>query len=97
MCGHKHTDKTLNMKIKDKLVIKHKDRLVTEMVYMASTKTQHLFSKPESIVGSGQNCILWNGEIGAVEFTPIKIKHNFVQVNEDTWELDIEPIDGNDL
>ena len=85
------------MKIKDKLIIKHKDSLVTEMVYMASTKTQHLFSKSESIVGPGQDCILWNGEIGAVEFLPIKIKNNFVQVNEDTWELDVEPIDKKDL
>jgi hypothetical protein len=79
------------MKLKDTLIIKHKDKEISKMIYIASTKTQHLFSKPESIVE------LSDGEVGAIEFTPIKKKHNFVQVEENTWELDMEPIDKNDL
>ena len=79
------------MKLKDILTLKHKDKELSKMIYIASTKTQHLFSKPESIVE------LSDGEMGAIEFTPIKKKHNFVQVNENTWELDMESIDQNDL
>ena len=85
------------MKLKDILTLKHRDIEISKMIYMASTETQHLFSKPESIVGLGEKAILWSGEVGAVEFTPIKKKHNFVQVEENTWELDFEPIDKNDL
>jgi hypothetical protein len=79
------------MKLKDILTLKHKDKELSKMIYIASTKTQHLFSKPESIVE------LSDGEVGVIEFTPINKKHNFVQVEENTWELDMEPIDKNDL
>jgi hypothetical protein len=79
------------MKLKDTLIVKHKDKEIFKMIYMASTETQHLFSKPESIVE------LSDGEVGAIEFTPIKKKHNFVQLEENLWELDMELINKNDL
>jgi len=85
------------MKLKDKLLIKHGSKLVYEMVYIASTQTQHLFSKPENLVGITEKAVLWSGEVGATAFTPIKKKHNFIQLDENYWELDIEPIESGDL
>ena len=85
------------MKLKDKLIIKHKDEIVKEMVYMASTQTQHLFSSIEDLVGINDTAVLWAGDTGAKKFLPINKKHNFIQINETTCELDIEPIDKNDL
>jgi hypothetical protein len=41
--------------------------------------------------------VLWSGEVGATAFTPIKKKHNFIQLDENYWELDIEPIESGDL
>ena len=85
------------MKLKDKLLIKHGNEVVYEMVYMSSTQTQHLFSKPEHLVGPEEKAILWCGEVGTRSFTPIKKKHAFKQLKENEWELDIEPIEAGDL
>lgn len=85
------------MQLRDKLKVKRRDKVVLNMVYVASTQTQHLFSKPESIVEVEEKAVIWNEGVGAVEFIPIKKKHNFIQVDENTWELDIELIDKDDL
>ena len=81
----------------DKLIIKHKDVTIKEMIYLASTQTQHLFSDKINLVGPEKQATLWVGDVGTTEFLPIKKKHNFIQVNENTWELDFEPIERNDL
>lgn len=52
------------MKIKDKLIIKHKDNTIKEMVYISSTQNQHLFSEEKDIVGVDSSAILWAGEVG---------------------------------
>lgn len=85
------------MKIKDKLLIKTGDETVMKLVYITSIQTQHFFSKPEDIVHPPNEAILWVGDIGVTSFIPIKKKHNFIQLNDDTWELDVEPIEMNDL
>jgi hypothetical protein len=85
------------MKIKDILIIKHGNNVVKEMVYLASTQTQHLFSDIENLVGVNKKAILWAGDVGATKFLPIKKKHNFIQVNENKWELNVEPIEVDDL
>ncbi len=85
------------MKLKDRLFIKHGINIIFEMVYMGSTQTQHLFSKPEHLVGPEEKAVLWCGEVGATSFTPIKKKHAFKQLKESEWELDVEPIEEGDL
>lgn len=85
------------MKLKDTLLIKHGNKVVVEMLYIASTQTQHLFSKPENIVGITEKAVLWSGEVGTTSFIPIKKKHNFIQLDKGSWELDIEPIESDDL
>lgn len=85
------------MKIKDKLIIKHKDDTIKEMVYISSTQNQHLFSEEKDIVGVDSSAILWAGEVGTTKFLPIKKKHDFIKIDENTWSLDIEPINSNDL
>jgi hypothetical protein len=85
------------MKLKDRLIVKHKDTVIDELVYMASVQTQHLFSKPENIVGPDQKAILWCGDVGTTSMIPIKTKHNFIQLEEGLWELDVEPIEKGDL
>ena len=85
------------MNKKDKLILKHKDVTFQEMVYLASTQTQHLFSKESDLVGVNQQAVLWAGDIGTTQFFAIKKKHNFIQLNETTWELDINPIEKDDL
>jgi hypothetical protein len=91
------------MKLKDKLIVKHKDTYVDEFIYIASTGTQHLFTRESKIVNSLESCsstegaILYVGSIAVTWFVPINKKHNFVQTGLNTWELDIEPIDKDDL
>ena len=85
------------MKTKDILIIKHGSDVVKEMVYLASTQTQHIFSNIEDLVGVNEKAILWVGDIGTIGFVPIKKKHNFIQVAEKTWELDVEPIVEGDV
>jgi hypothetical protein len=85
------------MNKKDKLLIKHKDTTVQEMVYIASTQTQYLFSKESDLVGIEEKAILWAGDIGTTRFLPIKKKHNFIQLNETTWELNVDIIEKDDL
>jgi hypothetical protein len=85
------------MKTKDILIIKHGDNIVKEMIYMASTQTQYLFSDIENLVGVNDKAILWAGDVGTTKFLPIKKKHNFIQVNENNWELDVESIESGDL
>jgi hypothetical protein len=81
----------------DKLIIKHGDKTIKEMVYLASTQTQHLFSNEVDLVGPDKKAVLWAGNVGTTSFIPIKKKHNYKQINENTWELDLEPIDSGDL
>ncbi len=85
------------MKIKDTLIVKHGDKVMFEMIFMGSTQTQHLFSKLEDIVKPGEDAILWNEGVGTLSFIPIKNKHNFIQLEENKWELDVEPIEEGDL
>ena len=86
------------MKLGDKLIVKHKDTIIEERIYLASTQTQYLFARQSEIVGSDGKAVLWASEaIGAIAFLPIKKKHNYVQTSEDVWELDVEPIDKDDL
>ena len=85
------------MKTKDILIVKHINDPVMELVYMASTQTQHLFSKKENIVNGDEKAILFVSDIGTTSLIPINKKHNFIQLDENTWELDIEPIDKDDL
>ena len=97
LCYKYVKQKIFNMKIKDRLIIKHQSQIVKEMVYLASTQTQHLFSETGDLVGINEKAILWAGDIGTSKFLPIKKKHNFKQINENTFELDVEPIDSDDL
>ena len=87
----------MQMKTKDVLIIKHGTNVVKEMIYLASTNTQHLFSNVEDLVGVNEKAILWVGDVGTTKFLPIKKKHNFKQVNENDWELDVAPIETDDL
>lgn len=85
------------MKTNDKLLIKEGDKSVMELIYITSTHTQHLFSKPEHIVHPPDKAILWVNDTGTVEFFPVRKEHNFIQLSENTWELDIEPIEKDNL
>ena len=85
------------MKNRDSLIIKHKDKIVDVLICMESTHKQYLFCKPKHIVGTYDNSTLWVEDIGSSRFLPINKKHNFVEVYDGIWELDIEPIDKNDL
>lgn len=85
------------MKLLDKVNITHSGNFVTQLIYVAETKNQYLLSKPENIVSKGEKAILFNGDTAATEFLPIKKIHNFIQVDEDLYELDIEPINESDL
>lgn len=86
------------MKTNDKLLIKSGDDSVMEMIYMGCTQTQYLFSKPENIVHFPEKAVLWaTYDMGTTEFIPIKKEHEFVQLSESTWELDIEPIEQDNL
>ena len=88
----------LDMKPKDKLLIKHGNDLVMELYYLTSIQTKHFFCKEEDIVGKGQQGIIWiNEDYGSSAFIPIKKKHSFIQIDQTTWELDVEPIDIGDL
>jgi uncharacterized radical SAM superfamily protein len=85
------------MKLKDTLVVKHGNVIIEEMIYLASTEKQHLFTLKENIVKTGEKATIIAGDIGAKSFIPIKKKHNFIQIDSDKWELDVEFIDINDL
>lgn len=86
------------MKTNNKLLIKTGNEVVMEMVYIASTQEQHLFSKLENVVYPPDKAVLWgdNG-IGTTSFVPIRKKHNYIKLDDDTWELDVEPINVGDL
>ena len=86
------------MKINDKLLINHGDDNVMELIYMGWNQTQYLFSKPDNIVHFPEKAVLWaTYDMGTTEFISIKKEHNFIQLSENTWELNIEPIEMNDL
>lgn len=85
------------MKFKDTVIIKHGDEVIKTFVYLTSNQTQHLFSEVSDLVGANEKAILWVGEIGTTRFLPIKKEHNYKQINENTWELDVEPIKSGDL
>lgn len=86
------------MEINNKLLVTIGDKTIMEMVYIASTQTQHLFSRPEDIVYPPNEAVLWgeNG-IGTTSFISIKKEHNFIQLDQNTWTLDIEKIDKHEL
>ncbi len=75
------------MKIKDTLIIKNGDEVIKEFVYLASTGTQHLFSDESG----------WVGEIGTTLFLPVKKENDYKQIDDNTWELNVEPIKSEDL
>lgn len=85
------------METNNKLLVTIGDKTIMEMVYIASTQTQHLFSRPEDIVHSRNEAVLWGEEIGTKSFIPIRKEHDFIQLDETTWTLDIEKIDKHEL
>ena len=90
------------MKIKDKILLKHGDNIFDEVFYISETTTQYLLTSEKNIVDISdsddiEGVILVSGNIGVTKFTPVKKLHNFVRVDENTYELDIEPIEQGNL
>ena len=73
------------------------EKEVKRMLYIGEVKLQYLLMKEEDIAGADDMALLRVGVVRAKAFNPIRKKHNFVQVDENTYSLEISNIDAKDL
>ena len=67
------------------------------MVYVSETKEQYLLTERHDILDSSEEAILMAGDMNVKTFLPVKKIHNFIKLDETTYELDVEPIEAGTL